>query len=98
MPDADANLLRALICANAYIPEACVELFPHPKEEKKISKETAGGVRIWLKSTSTACHALLRTTLLSGQERESSTSAITSMRFQFPEDLLNPGGEFENYL
>jgi hypothetical protein len=39
MPDADANLLRALICANAYIPEACKELFPHAKTEKKISKE-----------------------------------------------------------
>ncbi len=39
LPDADANLLRALLCANASIPQASVDLYPHNKDKKKISKE-----------------------------------------------------------
>jgi hypothetical protein len=39
LPDANPNLLRALLCANAYIPQASLELLPHHKDQKKISNE-----------------------------------------------------------
>ncbi len=37
LPDADPNLLRALLCANASIPQASIDLLPHHKDQKKIS-------------------------------------------------------------
>jgi hypothetical protein len=39
LPDANPNLLRALLCANASIPQASMELLPHHKDQKKISNE-----------------------------------------------------------
>lgn len=39
LPDADSNLLRALLCANACVPQASVELLPHATDKKKTSKE-----------------------------------------------------------
>ena len=38
-PDADNNMLRALLCAHASIPLSCHGLFPHPRDPRKISKE-----------------------------------------------------------
>ena len=90
MPDADANLLRALICANAYIPEACKELFPLPKKEKKISKElrkVCGYGEVNVDSLSRSLEN--NVTLWAG-------ARIVNKRYHFyeipiPEDLLNKG-------
>jgi len=39
LPDADPNLLRALLCANASIPQSSINLLPHMRDQKKTSKE-----------------------------------------------------------
>jgi hypothetical protein len=90
MPDADANLLRALLCANACIPQACKELLPHPKDEKKISKElrqVCGYGEVNVDSLSRSLENTV--TLWSG-------SQIANKRYHFyelpiPEDLLSAG-------
>lgn len=91
MPDADANLLRALLCANAYIPEACKELFPHSKKEKKISKElrqVCGYGEVNVDSLSRSLEN--NVTLWAG-------ARIVNKRYHYyeipvPEDLLSKGG------
>ncbi|MFH1135639.1 MAG: S8 family peptidase [Pseudomonadota bacterium] len=39
-PDADVNLLRALLCANAAISRACQDLLSYSRNKKKAPKET----------------------------------------------------------
>lgn len=90
IPNADANLMRALLCANAGIPQASIELLPHSKDDKKISKE----LRQVCGYGEVSVDSLLRS--LENSVTLWAKSQISNKRYHFyeipiPEDFLSKG-------